>query len=505
MVDFELMCTYLIENYEVQNLLLNLSMNIAMEYDVPQEDRTTYHYYKVDGSNRLLRSLPYILNTPADAWGKLERHRADGYLQEAYRVFDPLTGAYDKSRRDAEPIGDLTSYVARDSYKVFADYPERGASMPFLEEAMATVKRIKDLCESKGIRLIVTCQPAYWEANDDFPVEDQARFRNALAQITEYWDFTLSSVSYEPRYFYDDTHFRNCIGSMALARIFDNDSLYVPADFGEFVSLGSEPGAPKGMPLSEEEITTKLPILMYHHLVEDGEAVNRDTVQVSTFRSHMEALKAAGYVPVSFTELQAYVEAGTPLPEKPVVITFDDGYSSNYELAFPILKEFDFKATIFAIGVSMGKDTDKDTGTPMNPHFSVEEAREMEASGLITVGSHGYNIHEVEGRDPAPCRRGVLQKDDESEEAYVAFLQQDQTAMQALLGESAKILAYPYGLCSELSEVVLSQMGVYATLTTQEKANTLVKGMPQSLRQLGRFRITDDYSPEAVLDLIDLS
>ena len=153
----------------------------------------------------------------------------------------------------------------------------------------------------------------------------------------------------------------------------------------------------------------------------------------------------------------------------------------------------------------MGKDTYKDTGTPMNPHFSVEEAREMEASGLITVGSHGYNIHEVEGRDPAPCRRGVLQKDDESEEAYVAFLQQDQTAMQALLGESAKILAYPYGLCSELSEVVLSQMGVYATLTTQEKVNTLVKGMPQSLRQLGRFRITDDYSPEAVLDLIDLS
>ncbi len=58
MVDFELMSKYLIENYEVKNLLLNLSMNIAMEYDVPQEDRTTYHYYKVDGSNRLLRSLP---------------------------------------------------------------------------------------------------------------------------------------------------------------------------------------------------------------------------------------------------------------------------------------------------------------------------------------------------------------------------------------------------------------------------------------------------------------
>ncbi len=502
MVDFELICKYLIDNYEVKNLLLNLSMKIASEYNVPQTDLATYHYYKVDGSNGLLRNLQYLFNTPADSWNKLQSYWKNSYLQEAYEVFDPATGSYDKSRRDVEPIGDLASYTAKSQYTVFTAYPENNRSMLALEASMAAVARIKALCEEKGIRLIVTCQPAYWEANDDFSVEDQARFRNTLAQITEYWDFTLSSVSYEPRYFYDDTHFRNNVGSMALGRIFGNDSLYIPEDFGEFVPLGSQPGAPEGMPLEEEDLTCQVPILMYHHLVEDGGQTNSDTVQVSTFREHMAILRDAGYEPVSLQALRDYVEKGSPLPEKPVVITFDDGYSSNYELAYPILKEFNFPAAIFAIGVSMGKDTYKDTGVAMNPHFSVEEAMEMETSGLITVGSHGYNIHEVEGRDPEPRRKGVLQKENESEEKYLAFLQEDLRAMEELLGEGSKILAYPFGLCSEVSEVALGEMGVYMTFTTEARVNTIVKGLPQSLRQLGRFRVTEEHSGEALLELL---
>ncbi|MBR6826140.1 MAG: polysaccharide deacetylase family protein [Oscillospiraceae bacterium] len=502
MADFEIMSRYLIEHYEVKNLLLNLSMQIATEYDIPQEDRTTYHYYKVDGSNGLIRSLQYLFNTPADSWDKLRRSWTDGYLQEAYKVFLPETGAYDKSRRDAEPIGDLQSYLAKDAYSVFADYPTGAASVPDLEQAMESVARVKALCEEKGVRLIVTCQPAYWEAHDDYSVEDQAQFRNALAQVTEYWDFTYSSVSFEPRYFYDKTHFRNSVGTMALARMFGNEAIYVPEDFGEFVPQGSQPGVPKGESVEEASMSCRVPILMYHHLVEDGGTVNSDTVQVSTFRSHMEALKTGGYEPVSFWDLEAYVKQGKPLPEKPVVITFDDGYSSNYDLAYPILQEYGFKATIFAIGVSMGKDTYKDTNEAMLPHFSVEEGKEMEASGLITVGSHGYNIHEVEGRDPAPLRKGVLQKAEESEESYIAFLREDYRTMEALIGESAKILAYPFGFSSELSEVVLAEMGVSITLTTQGKINTIIQGLPQSLRQLGRFRVIDDVSPEALIAMI---
>lgn len=86
-------------------------------------------------------------------------------------------------------------------------------------------------------------------------------------------------------------------------------------------------------------------------------------------RRRSRALSEAGYTGVSFDELQAYVLRGAPLPEKPVVITFDDGYESNYTLAYPILQKYGMKATIFAIGVSFGTDHYKDTDYAITPHF----------------------------------------------------------------------------------------------------------------------------------------
>ena len=71
---------------------------------------------------------------------------------------------------------------------------------------------------------------------DYFSWDQVADFYTRLAQVTPYWDFSYSSVSFEPRYFYDETHFRNCVGEMALARMFGDSSVYVPEDFGEYVS-----------------------------------------------------------------------------------------------------------------------------------------------------------------------------------------------------------------------------------------------------------------------------
>ena len=78
-----------------------------------------------------------------------------------------------------------------------------------------------------------------------------------------------------------------------------------------------------------------LPVLMYHHLVEDGQDCNDMTVTPSKLRSDLETILALGYTPVLPRELAA----GGPLPEKPILITFDDGYRSNYKLLYPILQE----------------------------------------------------------------------------------------------------------------------------------------------------------------------
>ena len=74
--------------------------------------------------------------------------------------------------------------------------------------------------------------------------------------------------------------------------------------------------------------------------------------------------------------------------------------------------------------------------------------------------------------------------------------------MTDLLGKTPGVLAYPYGYASELSEVVLHEMGIYATVTIEEKINTIVKGLPQSLRQMGRFYMTEDISAPELLSML---
>lgn len=254
-----------------------------------------------------------------------------------------------------------------------------------------------------------------------------------------------------------------------------------------------------------ETESVQVPIILYHHLAQ--EAQGDMTISESRFREQMEALFEAGYNPVSFDDLIAFVENRTPLPDHPIVITFDDGYMSNYEIAYPILKEYRFKAAIFIIGVTFGQDTYKDTGFAVSPHFGMEEAREMISSGLISIQSHTYDMHRVEGLDsPDMMRRGVLQTDGESDEDYrAAFIydyKKSNTLIQEITGESNKVYAYPYGLYNTGTEVWLEDLGVQVTLTTDEHINTVKTGKPDTLRLMGRYTITEDYSAEDVLNIL---
>ena len=499
MLDVEQTCQYLVDHYTVKNLVVSVYIHNAQVYHVEQDPLTYNLHWKVDGSSPLLFYAKYLLSNPRNGWTKLQRLQTDPYLQQSYRVFDQQTGAYDKIRRDVEPIGDLESYLAKSSYAVFSNYPEGSADLPYLEDCMQSIARIRDLCREQGVNLTVVCPPMYYAYLEYYSPEDQAAFRDALAEVTPYWDFTLSSASYEPRYFYDDTHFRNCLGEMALARMFGDSSVYVPEDFGEYVSQAPA-GAQEASPAAAGAYSAQVPILMYHNLAQEGSG--NDTISVQRFEEHLAALQDAGYTTITFQDLLAYVEQGTELPEKPVLLTFDDGYESNYTLAYPLLQQYQMKATIFVIGVSMGKDTYKDTGQAMIPHFTQEQAAEMEASGLVAIESHGYDMHEVQGRDPEPIRVGILPREDESEWDYAAFLQEDCQAMTDLLGKTPGVLAYPYGYASELSEVVLHEMGIYATVTIEEKINTIVKGLPQSLRQMGRFYMTEAISAPELLSML---
>lgn len=247
-----------------------------------------------------------------------------------------------------------------------------------------------------------------------------------------------------------------------------------------------------------------VPILLYHHLDETG---GTDTViSVDGFRAQMELLRREGYTPVGLDDLVAFADGDGDLPgEKPVCITFDDGYESAYTLAWPILQEYGYPAAVFVIGVSVGKDTYKDGGQPIIPHFGTEQMAEMVASGTVAVQSHTFDMHQwgPYERSETP-RTSMLPLPGETEAAYAAAVTEDFRREAAVLAEGGVdgvyALAFPLGRHTELTDQVLKDLGVRLTLTTEaDRLNTVVRGDPDSLYGLGRLNMTDDLPEETIL------
>ena len=508
MRDCEKIARYLIGHYEVKNLILNVYLDNGLTYDEESDRLTKNLHYKEDPDTSALSYYTrYLFADPRYALAKLKALRTDTILPQTFDVFDERTGCYDKRVRDAEPIGSAERYL--ESYPVFADYPHQTLSLPYTEQCMQSVAAIRALCEEAGVSLTVVAGPVYAEYLKNYEPETVAQFYRSLAQVTPFWDFSSSSISCEMRYFYDGTHFRNNVGEMLCARMTGRTELWIPDDFGTYVTADTPEdyflNVLSPTALSSDEISMQVPILMYHHLSED--VTNSEMVSPAQFEAQIRALSEAGYTGVSFDELQAYVLRGEPLPEKPVVITFDDGYRSNYTLAYPILQKYNMKAAIFVIGVSFGKDHYKDTDYAITPHFGAAEAAEMAASGLVSIQSHTYDMHQwLPYETGSAVRENILPLPGESEEAYVQTLTEDFTRSRAQLesatGQPVDVLAYPAGQYSTLAQVTLQSLGVHVTLSTNPGVNTVVKGLPQTLYAMLRFGITEDVTPEALLDMI---
>lgn len=496
---------WLIENYEVKHLVLNVTVDSARTWDDQGDGQavTDALPWQLDrGGSPVGFYFRYLFANPRYSLSKLKRMSTDSVVPNSFDVFDAATGAVDYCARDVEAIGavGLEGYLTQNP--AFTGLPE-AAPLAYKGECASSIAAVRSLCEARGVDLVVVAAPVYGGYLDRFSRGEVEEFLATLARVTPCWDFTAGSVSQDPRYFYDPARFRTAVGDMMLARMFEDSSAYYPKDFGVYRTAdnGSVQLEGASAQVGDQPYTAQVPILMYHHLSEN-------TVSGERLDEHLAALKGAGYTSVTMADLRAYVEEGKELPDRPVVITFDDGYTSNLEIGLPILEKYGMKAAIYVIGCSVGKDTYKDTGVAMTPHFTAEQARELEDTGLVTIGSHGYNIHEVKGRDPDPIRHGVLQREDESEKDYVAFLQGDcarfREVVEPALGHQVDILAYPYGQCSPLSEILLAREGFCATVTTIPGVNTLVKGLPQTLRAMNRYDVEAlDLTGEGLLELLE--
>lgn len=139
--------------------------------------------------------------------------------------------------------------------------------------------------------------------------------------------------------------------------------------------------------------TADVAILMYHAFTENEAETSSVCTLASEFERQLSALRDAGYTSVGYADLIEFVNGKGKLPEKPLIISIDDGYQNNLDLAAPLLEKYGFCANIAVIGVSIGHTTYKDTDIPIMPHFSLEDARPWIKRGVLTVTTHSYDMH----------------------------------------------------------------------------------------------------------------
>lgn len=214
-------------------------------------------------------------------------------------------------------------------------------------------------------------------------------------------------------------------------------------------------------------VMAKVAIFCYHEIDRPNDSF---AISSGRFESHLKYLQKAGYHFVTLDEYLAYTDGKLNLPEKSVMITFDDGYQSFYTKVYPLLKKYDVPAML-AIVTSW---TDGEgLPTDVRAVATWDELREMEKSGLVTIVSHSHALHKQQALDPQGDRNGIagahlyLNGRYETDEEYNRRLDNDmaqtQAEFQQYLGHPSKVMVWPYGISSSPAIDAAVRHGMKAT------------------------------------------
>lgn len=250
--------------------------------------------------------------------------------------------------------------------------------------------------------------------------------------------------------------------------------------------------------LAAESEKVSVPVLMYHSVLKDPKRLGKYVISPAELEKDMKYLKENGYTPVSAEELIAYTEKRGDLPEKPVMLTFDDGYYNNYVYAYPLAQQYETKIMISPIGCQ--SDLCSREGERLSAYYSHitwDQAAEMSASGLVDIENHSYNLHKSDG-----ARLGTKRLPGEDEEDYKHMLVEDVHQLQSKItdatGREPLCFVYPFGAISKETPEIIKEMGFKMTMTCEEKMNTVVRN-PDCLYNMGRYLRTQNRSAEQIL------
>ena len=216
---------------------------------------------------------------------------------------------------------------------------------------------------------------------------------------------------------------------------------------------------------SNEQVVSSMTVLVYHDITTDDIVSDGSCIRLDDFIKQMDYLAEHDYQTLGLEEFMACYQQDR-FPEKSVMITFDDGYQSFLQLAYPVLKEHDFHAVIFPI-VSLTPGMEQDI--IFNQHLTFHDLRLMDKeSGLVDIGSHTYDLHYyIDSGEPA-----VKRQKGEGRPAYKARIEKDLRVSKDILelqtGKSINALAWPYGIANKTAVQIAKDLD-YRLLFTLRK------------------------------------
>ena len=216
----------------------------------------------------------------------------------------------------------------------------------------------------------------------------------------------------------------------------------------------------------------QIPVLCYHRIrpwtASDGRIAKDNVIPPDLFKAHMRLLADSGYHSIMPDQLLDHLEYGDPLPEKPVMITFDDGSIGQYDIGVPTLESHGFRGVFFIMTIATGR----------KGYMNAVQLKEMSDRGHL-IASHTWDHHSVLEYDSA---------------AWKVQLTGSVKTLEGITGKPVRYFAYPFGLWSPASFPHLRSSGMRGAFILATKRDST-----EPLMTLRRINVPGYWNEKAML------
>ncbi len=252
---------------------------------------------------------------------------------------------------------------------------------------------------------------------------------------------------------------------------------------------------------AETKDGVKIPIIMYHQITKKPSRKGKYTVMYSQFEEDMKFIKSKGYTTIDMTDLIDYVYGKSKLPEKPIIITFDDGFESIYTYVYPLMKEMKMCGVASVVGEYATFFTENPDHNIMYSYMDWNQIKELTKTDVIEIQNHSYDLHKSESG-----RHGISKKNDEDVATYNTEVGTDIEKMQNVMKEKTgctpNTLTLPFGAYKKETISLSKDLGFKAVLLCEERVNIIKQGDTESLYHLGRYNRPSSVSTEKFFENI---